>query len=107
MPIILTLSTPVTYPSTTVLSLERLTVDFRALQILIQWFGNNGEAFSAVYPTPPILNPNGQMQLSGDALIKTLIVFNFSAGTDMERLIFTFLQGDGYVAAGTLSGSQD
>jgi hypothetical protein len=104
MAVILTLTSPITHPSTTVWTIERMTTDFRARALSFQWYGNNGEAGSAVYPTPAILNPNGGLQATGDALINTLVTFNFSVGANMEVMIFQFLQADGYLGAGVISG---
>jgi len=96
-----TLTTPVTKPSLTGYTLDRITIDVTAQSILIQWLGNNGEAGSASYPTPA---PQGSSQPSGATLLHNLNTANFSVNS-LVKQIFQRLQTDGYIASGNISGT--
>lgn len=93
------LNTPITHPSVNVFSITQVTINVVAQSIYIQWVGDNNEAFSANYPTP---SPNAQP--TGAALIHTLNTANFGTNS-LVKQIFTRLQADGYIGAGTISGT--
>ncbi len=97
----ITLSTPITHPNVTGFTIDQININRTAGSIYITWFGNTGELFSASYPTP---SPNAQP--SGATLLHSLNNGNFSANS-LVKQIFTRLQTDGYIAAGTISGSPD
>lgn len=97
---VITLIAPVTFPSSTVLRLERIIIDLEAKSVMIQWLDNAGRGFSAVYPTPP---PPGQQQPAGQALIATLNTANLST-LSLVKLLLQRLQTDGHIAAGTIGG---
>lgn len=96
---IVTLTSPVTHPNVTTFRLDKITIDVTNQVLYIQWLGNTGEAFAASYPTP---SPNAQP--SGATLLHTVNTTNFS-GTSMVKRIEQQLQTDGYIGAGTISGS--
>ncbi len=101
---IVTLTAPVTHPNTTVIRFERMILDVEQKTISVSWLGNNGEAGSASYPTPAVLNPLGVLQPSGAALLTALNSANLSANSLVHRTL-TQLLSDGYLAAGTVSGT--
>jgi len=102
---IITLSTPLTKPSTTTVAIDRIVIDVTAKSILIQWTGNDGLAGSAAYPTPA---PVGSSQPSGATLLTTLNKLNLSGvNPSLVNRILTRLQSDGYIGAGATSGSPD
>ncbi len=103
---LVTLAAPVTKPSQTTIVIDRITIDVTAKAILVQWLGNNGEAASASYPTPAILNPLGVLQPTGAALLTSLNTANLTANSLVHRVI-TRLLSDGYIPAGTVSGTPD
>jgi hypothetical protein len=103
---IITLTTAITKPSTTTFSLERLTIDVAQKAISLQWMGNDGLAGSASYPTPAILNPLGTLQPTGAVLLTQLNTANLSTLSLVKRILQR-LQTDGYIGAGTVSGTPD
>lgn len=105
---IITLTAPIAKPAQTTIKIERLQIDVVQKSISIQWLGNNSEAASAVYPTPAILNPLGSPQPSGATLLTALNKMNFAgANPSLVRRILIQLQTDGYVGAGTISGTPE
>ncbi len=104
MPEIVTLTTAVTHPSTTVVRFEKMILNVENLSIYVSWLDNNQGAGSAYYPTPAVLNPLGVLQPSGAALLTALNSANLSANSLVHRTL-TQLLTDGYLAAGTVSGT--
>ena len=100
------LTVPVVKPSQTQVHFERLIIDRSAQSIFVQWRGENGEPGSASYPTPaPLSNPT---QPTGAQLLTTLNKMNFSGGNpSLVARLFTRLQTDGYIPAGTIVGAPD
>jgi len=103
---LVTLTTPITKPTQSTITIDRITIDVTAKAILIQWLGNNGEAASAAYPTPAILNPLGALQPTGAVLLNQLNTLNMST-TSLIKRVLQRLQTDGYIAAGTIAGTPD
>ena len=103
---IITLTTPIAKPSQTGIRMERIIIDFDQKSLFFQWLGNNNEAGSASYPTPAILNPLGNPQPSGATLLNNLNNANLST-TSLVKRILQRLQTDGYITAGTISGTPD
>lgn len=100
---IVTLTTPISKPSQTSVSFRRLELDAAARSVFIRWLGNNGEEGSAFYPTPA---PAGSSQPSGQDLIAALNTANLSSNS-LVRRVLARLQLDGYIPAGTISGTPD
>lgn len=100
---IVTLTTPVTRSTRTTFQIERVIIDILAKSIMIQWKDNNGDGFSAIYPTPA---PNGSLQPTGAQLLNTINNTNFTT-TSLVKRIFQRLQTDGYIASGTISGTPE
>ena len=98
------LETPVEKPPVNEVRLERLIIDHEIWLVTLQWLGNNNEAGSATYPTPPILNPLGVMQSSGKQLISALNTADLRNNSLVKRCL-SRLQTDGYLPAGTISGT--
>lgn len=99
-----TLTTPITKPSQTTVSIDRIHLDVPDKAVHIQWISNTGEAGSAYYPTPPpASNPT---QPSGAILLHQLNIGNFSAVSLVKRALQQLLS-DGYITAGTISGAPD
>jgi hypothetical protein len=94
------LTTPITKPPTNAIQLTRLTIDVVAGSIYIEWKGDDGQAFSAAYPT---LAPAGSSQPTGTALITSLNTANLSTVSLVKR-IYQRLMTDGYIA-GTITGT--
>lgn len=102
---IITLTTPIAKPSQTTVKIERLYLDVVQKSVLVQFLGENSEPGSAFYPTPA---PDGSSQPTGASLITTLNKMNFSgANPSLANRILARLQADGYVGAGTISGTPD
>lgn len=95
------LTAPIVKPSQTMVLLDRITIDITNKSILFQWTGDNGEASSAVYSTPP---PIGSTQPSGATLLSVLNTANLST-TSLVKRIFQRLQLDGYLPAGSIVGT--
>ena len=96
------LTTPITKPSLTTVTIERITVDFLAQSIYVQWQFNDGTAGSASYPTPaPASAP---AQPTGATLIHGLNTGNFSVNS-LNKLVLQRLLTDGYLTAGAISGT--
>lgn len=100
---IITLTTPLTKPTQTTVKLERLIIDLPSKSVLVQWLGENGEAGSAAYPTPP---PNGSSQPSGQTLISTLNTANLTT-VSLAKRVLQRIQTDGYVGAGSVTGTPE
>lgn len=96
-----TLTSPITKPNVTGLSIDKIIIDVTNKSLYITWIGNTGELFSASYPTP---SPNAQP--SGTTLLHTINTMNFSS-VSMVKRIFQQLQADNYISAGSISGSAD
>lgn len=102
---VINLSSPITKPSETTVKLDRVTIDLTAKLIAVTFLGENGEAGSASYPTPA---PAGSGQPSGSTLLTTLNKMNFSgANPSLANRILQRLQTDGYVGAGSITGTPD
>jgi hypothetical protein len=96
---------PIVRPNQTSARIERLIIDIETKTVMIQWLGNNNEPASAVYPTPA---PIGSNQPSGAQLITTLNKMNFAgANPSLANRILARLQSDGYIGAGTVTGTPD
>lgn len=106
MPEIVSLTTPITKPNQTQVRIERVILDVEIKSIFIQFLGNNGEAGSAFYPTPAILNPLGDLQPTGAVLLSTLNTANLTSNSLVRRII-NRLQTDGYIGAGSITGTPD
>lgn len=101
---IVTLTSAITKPSQTSIRIQCFTVDVDDKSFFVQWIGNNGEAGSASYPTPaPADHPS---QPTGATLINTLNNANLSTKSLVKRALER-LQADGYIPAGTISGTPD
>jgi hypothetical protein len=100
---IVTLTTPITKNQTTV-RIVRLIIDVSAKSVIIEFVGNNGEAGTAYYTTPPPLNSPAQP--TGAQLINTLNTANLSSNSLMRRVL-TRLQTDAYIGAGAVSGTPE
>jgi hypothetical protein len=101
---IVTLTSAITKPSQTTIRLERLMLDIEQKAITVQWLGTNNEAGSAVYPTPaPADHPS---QPTGATLLNSLNNANLSTKSLVKRVLER-LQTDGYLPAGTISGTPD
>jgi hypothetical protein len=102
---IVTLTTPITRTSVNSFRLERLVIDVEHKSITVQWLGDNDLAGSASYPTPA---PAGSSQPSGATLLTTLNKLNSSgANPSLVNRILARLQSDGYIGAGSISGTPD
>jgi len=101
---IVTLTSPLTKPNTTNFRIQRVTFDIDQKSILIQWIGNDGLAQSATYPTPaPSDHPS---QPTGATLLNQVNTGN-NTSTSMVKKIYQRLQTDGYIPAGTISGTPE
>lgn len=101
---IITLTAPVAKPSTTAVRIERLIIDVEQRSIHIQWLGNNNEAGSAVYSTPP--PPSKPTQPSGATLLTQLNTANLTTQSLINRVLRR-LQTDGYIGAGNVAGAPE
>ncbi len=95
------LTAPITKPNVTGLALDKIIIDVTNKSLYLTWTGNTGELFSASYPTP---SPNAQP--SGATLLHALNTANLTT-TSLVKRVFTQLQADGYILAGTISGAAD
>jgi hypothetical protein len=95
------LTAPIAKPTQTIIKLDRVTLDASASSVYIQWLGENGEIGSAFYPTPP---PVGSSQPSGATILHVLNTSNFTTTSFVKRVLQQ-LQTDGYVPAGTITGT--
>ena len=101
---IITLTAPIIKPNQTSIRLERMVLDIETKSIYIQWIGNNNESGSAVYSTPaPIDHPS---QPTGATLLNQLNNANLSSKSLVKRVLER-LQTDGYISAGSISGTPD
>ena len=98
---LITLTSPITKPNQTSVVLDQVHINVTTQSIAVQWLGNNGEIGSAVYPTPA---PAGSSQPSGATLLHALNTGNFSVNS-LVKAVFQRLQTDGYLPAGTISGT--
>ena len=101
---LITLTAPIVKPTQTTIRFERLILDLEAKSVHVQWLGNNGEPGSAFYPTPAPVDHSSQP--TGQQLIQTLNTANLTANSLIRRTLAR-LQTDGYIPAGTLSGTPD
>lgn len=103
---LVTLTAPLTKPNQTTIKIERLIIDVVAKSITVQWLGNNNEAGSATYSTPvPTDHPT---QPTGAALLTTLNKLNLSGvNPSLVARILARLQSDGYIPAGSISGTPE
>lgn len=103
---VVTLTTPVTKPNQTTIKLERFNIDVVSKTIYVQWLGNNNEAGSATYSTP--VPPDHPTQPTGAALLTTLNKINLSGvNPSLVARILARLQSDGYIPAGSISGTPE
>lgn len=100
---VITLTTPITKPTQTIVRLDRFIIDLASKSVTVQFIGENGEAGSAVYPTPP---PLGSSQPSGQTLISTLNTANLTT-TSLAKRVLQRIQLDGYVGAGSVTGTPE
>jgi len=101
---VVNLTSPITKPTVSTLTPSKLNFDLRANQIYVEWIGETGETFSANYSTPkPVDHPS---QPTGAALLTTLNKMNFAgANPSFIKRVLQELQTDGYIAAGTITGT--
>ena len=92
---ILTLTTPITPPTNSTYTIDRITIDVIALSIMVQLLGTNGEALSKVYDSTT--NPTGA------TLLHALNTGNFSVNSLMKA-VYNRLIADG-VLTGSVSGT--
>ena|SRR6185295_1349502 len=99
---------PVVPPSRTKAHIRRITIDIDAKAIGFDCVGDDGVGFAASYPTttPPQLNPLGQPQQSGAAILNNL---NNRDGRTVSLIKKgnQLLQADGYMPAGNITGTPD
>lgn len=100
----ITLTSPITKPPQTLVKIDQVHFDITNMRIEVRWLGENGEAGSAVYPTPAIPSPAGPLQPSGDVLISQINTGN-NTTTSMAKKILQRIQTDGYVGAGSVTGT--
>lgn len=104
---IVTLTSPITKPNQTTIKLEGLSIDmFPSKTITVRWLGNNNEPGIAIYSTPvPTDHPT---QPTGAALLTTLNKLNLSGvNPSLVNRILARLQSDGYIPAGSISGTPE
>ena len=94
------LTAPITRPSTNAIQLQSLLIDAISGSVYVTWKGDDGQLFSASYPTPP---PAGSSQPSGMTLITALNTANLSTVSLVKR-IYNRLITDGYIS-GTVAGT--
>jgi hypothetical protein len=102
----LTLTTPTTVPKTK-WKLAIFSVNVLVQMLTIEVYADSGERIVAIYPTPAVIGPLGTLQPSGKEALSSLNTANNSAGTSMVKRILQRLQTDGYVGAGTVTGTPD
>lgn len=95
------LTSPVLKPSQTSVTLDRVTIDYTAQSVLVQWIANTGEGGSLAYLTPPLV---GSPQQSGAALIALINGGNFAAQS-LAKTLMKRVQSDGALAAGSITGT--
>lgn len=97
-----TLTTPVAKPAVSTLKVDRVTIDYVSRAVTIQVSDNTGTSVTAYYTTPaPSEKPS---QPTGAVLISTLNSANLSASSLVKRVLQR-LQTDGYIAAGSVTGT--
>lgn len=95
------LPTPITKTQTK-WELDEMTLSARRRLIEIRLVGQNGEALTVLYPTPP---PVGSSQPSGQTLLTALNKANLTTNSLMKR-VFTQLIADGHIV-GTVTGTPE
>lgn len=98
------LTTPITYTSDSTLHIQRLIVDVDAQSVTVTVVGNGQLATTAFYPTPAVNGPLGSLQPTGATLIHTINTSNFSVNS-LAKAIYNRLQTDGYIGAGSITGT--
>lgn len=100
---VVNLTTPVSITRSTfrLKSVYMESLDTATPTVNIQWLGNDGALNIALYPTPA---PQGSSQPSGATLFNVLNTSNLSINSFVKRA-YQRLQADGYIAAGTISGT--
>lgn len=98
---LITLATPVVRPSRVSVVLTGLNFDLEGQAVTVTWRDNNNERFSAFYPTPA-----GPVGPTGAALLTALNTANLTSNSLLRRTLLR-LQADGYIPAGTVSGTPD
>lgn len=104
---LVTLTAPVTKPNQTTIKLDGLSIDMSPSKtITVRWLGNNNEPGIAIYSTPvPTDHPT---QPTGAALLTTLNKINLSGvNPSLVARILARLQSDGYIPAGSISGTPE
>lgn len=94
----ITLSAPVSVPSKATVHLSLLVVDVEKKNVEITFADNNGVAGRAFYT--PETTPTGQ------ALLTALNTANLTSNSLVKRVLQR-LQTDGYIAAGSVTGTPD
>lgn len=101
-----TLTTPVTFspaPRTT-WSLVRLEINVPRKRVEVRVISNVGEIVNAVYTTPP--PPEHPTQPTGQQLLTTLNTANLTTLSLVKRALQR-LRDDGYIEAGTVTGTPE
>lgn len=95
---VLTLTAPVSTTRSSV-RLTRLILDYEARTVTVEWASNlSTEAFSATY--------NASTSPTGATIIQQVNTMNFSgANPSLFRRVMLRLQQDGFLPAGSFSGS--
>lgn len=101
---IITLTTPLTKPSQTTITIERITFDRVAQSVYVQWSGNNGEAASYAYVTPAPIGAT--VTRTGASLLSLVNTRNFTTNSMMKQIL-QLIQTDGLIGAGSVSGTPD
>lgn len=102
-----TLTAPVTKPNQTTIKLDGLRIDLSPSKtVTVRWLDNNNEPGLAIYSTP--VPPDHPTQPTGAALLTTLNKINLSGGNpSLVARILARLQQDGYIPAGSISGTPE
>ena len=102
---VITLTTPVTKPSQTTVKIDWFRVDVINRTVEIRFIGENGEAGSAVFPTPAVIGPLGVLLPTGQSVISQMNTANNSTGTSMAKKLLQLIQTHGFVGAGNVTGT--
>lgn len=101
---IVTLTTPITKPNRATVWITALLIRVHPTPtVTVEWVGDDGEPGAATYTTPA----TGSAP-SGQTLITQLNKMNFSGGNpSLVNRMLARLQTDGYIGAGSISGTPD